>query len=122
MRIYIKLGLLLAALTVLALLASGQVSTYAQNDADVSISSQVVEAPAEIDVSEDVQATLIKFLHNYGPYDPVDVSISSSCIAPAGERRGGGRGGVDHPLLLAGLAHLPVRQQHRGDDGRGHRP
>ncbi len=65
--------------------ASTQLSVDVIAQADVEISSQVVVSPpAEIDVSQDVPVTVRKTLHNNGGYGPVDVSISSSAVAPTG--------------------------------------
>jgi len=51
--------------------------------ADVEIVSQeIVDAPAEISVSESVEIMLEKVLHNNGPDGPVDVAISTNVIVP----------------------------------------
>jgi len=52
--------------------------------ADVKISGQqLIDPPTEIAVSQDVDVTLRKTLHNNGGYGPVDVSIAASASAPA---------------------------------------
>ncbi len=51
--------------------------------ADVEIVSQeIVDAPAEIPVSESVEIMLEKVLHNNGPDGPVDVSTSTNVSVP----------------------------------------
>ncbi len=51
--------------------------------ADVRISGQqLVSPPAEIPVSEAVEVTLRKTLHNTGGYGPIDVSITTNASAP----------------------------------------
>jgi len=63
---------------------SGDFSVAAIGGADVEISSQqLVAPPSEIPVSQSVDITLRKTLHNNGGYGPVDVSISASATAPA---------------------------------------
>jgi len=58
------------------------VTAWAQ--ADVKISGQeLVDPPTQAAVSEDVDITLRKTLHNNGGYGPVDVSIDASASAPA---------------------------------------
>ena len=48
-------------------------------EADVKISGQsIVGLPDQAAVSEDIDVTLHKTLHNNGPYGPVEVSISAS--------------------------------------------
>ena len=44
---------------------------------------QFVSPPTEIPVSQDVDVTLRKTLHNNGPSGPVDVDISTAAFAPA---------------------------------------
>ena len=52
-------------------------------EADVKIVSQtLVDPPSAIQVSEDVQITLRKTLHNNGPWGPVDVSIETNASTP----------------------------------------
>ena len=54
-------------------------------NADVKISGQtLVSPPSTLNVSESVDVTLRKTLHNNGGYGPVDVSINASAVAPAG--------------------------------------
>jgi hypothetical protein len=54
-------------------------------EADVKIAGQaLVSPPSEIDVSQNVQVTLRKTLHNNGPYGPVEVSINAQAVAPTG--------------------------------------
>ena len=88
-------------------------------DADVKITGQaLVSPPSEIDVSQNVDVTLRKTLHNNGPFGPVDVSINAQAVASGGlhghaqshqphlghssHQHGSDRGrGLDHPLRLA---------------------
>ncbi|UCH87408.1 MAG: hypothetical protein JSU97_03185 [Dehalococcoidia bacterium] len=64
--------------------ASTELTVTAIAPADVKISSQqLVDPPTEIAVSQDVDVTLRKTLHNKGNYGPVDVSIAASTSAPA---------------------------------------
>jgi hypothetical protein len=52
--------------------------------ADVKIVGQIiVSPPAEMNASQDTDVTLRKTLHNNGPDGPVDVSITTSAVAPA---------------------------------------
>ena len=60
-------------------------------EADLKIVSQEIlaancidPAPADIDVSSDVQICLKKVLHSNGPVSPVDVDITKTATAPAG--------------------------------------
>jgi hypothetical protein len=58
--------------------------TPAPKTADVKISNQsLLDPPSEIGVSEDIEVTLRKTLHNNGPSGPREVSISVSATAPA---------------------------------------
>ena len=53
-------------------------------EADVKVvGQQLVNPPASIPVSQNVDVTLRKTLHNNGPYSPVAVSISASAVAPS---------------------------------------
>ena len=59
--------------------ASSGLTLIARAQADVEISSQeIVDPPTEIPVSEDVDVTLRKTLHNNGGYGPVAVSITTN--------------------------------------------
>jgi hypothetical protein len=65
--------------------ASTHLTVHAKGQADVKISAQqLVNPPTEIPVSQDVDVTLRKTLHNNGPFGPVAVSISASGAAPVG--------------------------------------
>jgi len=65
--------------------ASTGLTLTARAQADVRISGQqLVDPPTEIDVSEAVEVTLRKTLHNNGGYGPVDISISATATAPPG--------------------------------------
>jgi hypothetical protein len=64
--------------------ASTDLTVDAIAKADVEISQELVDPPTEIDVSEDVNLTVRKHLHNVGPDGPVDVSISPSASVPPG--------------------------------------
>ncbi len=60
-------------------------SIYVVDNTDVKIISQsLVNPPTQITVSENVDVTLHKVIHNNGPAGPIDVAISSQAIAPSG--------------------------------------
>jgi len=64
--------------------ATTGLTVTATAQADVKISGQqLLDPPSEIAVSEDVDLTLRKTLHNNGGYGPVDVSISANATPPA---------------------------------------
>jgi hypothetical protein len=53
--------------------------------ADVSISGQsLIDPPTTLNVSQNVNVTLRKTLHNNGGYGPVNVNITPSATAPSG--------------------------------------
>jgi hypothetical protein len=64
--------------------ASTGLTVDAIGQADVEVSQELVDAPSQIDVGEDVTFTLRKHLHNNGPDGPVNVSVSPSAYAPPG--------------------------------------
>ena len=65
--------------------ASTDLSVDVIAEADIKISGQAfVDPPAEINVSQDVDVTLRKTLHNNGPDGPVNVSILAEADAPSG--------------------------------------
>ncbi len=52
-------------------------------EADVKIVGQeILDPPADIEISENVEVTLRKTLHNNGPYGPVDVGIATNASVP----------------------------------------
>jgi hypothetical protein len=58
-------------------------TVVAQSEADVKIVDQYfLNPPEEIDVSEDVNITLRKTLHNNGPDGPVDVNVTTDVTVP----------------------------------------
>ena len=57
------------------------VTVWAQADVKIS-GQQLVGPPTDIPVSQDVDVTLRKTLHNNGGYGPVDVSIAAGASAP----------------------------------------
>jgi len=64
--------------------ASTDLTLTATAQADVKISGQqLIDPPTEIAVSQNVDLTLRKTLHNNGGYGPVDVDISATASPPA---------------------------------------
>jgi len=99
--------------------ASTGLTVAAFDKADVKIVSQeLVSPPSEIDVSQNVNLTLRKHLHNNGPFGPVEVSISPSASAPPdctatfeGGSGGGGAGSTpayQPPTYPSGSEPMPV--------------
>jgi len=57
--------------------AHTELTVNAWGEADVKILDQEVIAPAQVDVSENVPVTIVKTIHNNGPWGPVDVVLGA---------------------------------------------